>query len=91
MNLALGLALYFMIWWLTLFAVLPFGVRTQGEAGDVVDGTPESAPQTPRLWRTMLINSVVAAFVFVFVWFALDQDWLGLKIPPEYEVPASTQ
>lgn len=91
MSLALGLALYFMIWWMTLFAVLPFGVHTQGEAGDVVDGTPESAPQKPRLWRTMLINSVVAAFVFAFVWTALEQDWLGLKIPPDYEFPVSTQ
>lgn len=91
MNLALGLALYFMIWWLTLFTVLPFGVRTQGEAGDVVDGTPESAPQKPRLLRTMLINTVVAAFVFAFVWVALEQDWLGLKIPPEYEFPGNAQ
>lgn len=91
MNIALALALYFMIWWLTLFAVLPFGVRTQGEAGDVVEGTPESAPIRPRMLRTMLINSVVAAFVFAFVWTALEKDWLGLKIPPDYGLPAGVQ
>ncbi len=91
MNIALALALYFMIWWLTLFAVLPFGVRTQGEAGDVVEGTPESAPIRPRMLRTMLINSIVAAFVFAFVWTALEKDWLGLKIPPDYGLPAGVR
>lgn len=88
MSIALGIALYFMIWWMTLFAVLPFGVRTQGEAGKVVAGTPESAPFAPRIWRTMLINTVVAAFAFAFVWTALEKDWLGLKIPPEHDAPA---
>ena len=38
MSLTLGIVLYIMIWWMTLFAVLPIGVRTQGEAGEVVDG-----------------------------------------------------
>ena len=26
MNIVGGLALYFVIWWITLFAVLPFGI-----------------------------------------------------------------
>ena len=26
------LAVYFILWWLTLFVVLPFGQKTQGEA-----------------------------------------------------------
>ncbi len=79
MTLALGITLYIMIWWMTLFAVLPFGVKTQGEEGDVVPGTPESAPVRPRLIKTFLINTVVAALVFVLVWGALEYDWLGLR------------
>ncbi|MCB1491238.1 MAG: DUF1467 family protein, partial [Rhodobiaceae bacterium] len=31
MSIASGVAIYFLIWWLVLFAVLPFGVRTQAE------------------------------------------------------------
>lgn len=72
MSLTLGLALYFIIWWTTLFAVLPLGVRTQGEAGSVVPGTPESAPVTPRLLRVCVINTGVAAMVYGAV-------WLGVK------------
>lgn len=68
MSLTLCLATYFVIWWITLFTVLPFGLRTQEEEGEIVPGTPESAPAKPRLLRTFLINSVVAAVVFAFVW-----------------------
>ena len=88
MSLSLGIALYLMIWWMTLFAVLPFGIKTQGEAGEVVEGTPASAPVAPRLLRVVIINTFVAAVAFAFVWFALDRDWMGLYIPPENAPPA---
>jgi predicted secreted protein len=71
MSLTLGLALYFIIWWTVLFAVLPFGIRTQAEEGRVVPGTPESAPAQPPLIRIFLINTLVAAAVFFCVWGAI--------------------
>ena len=39
-----SLAVYFVVWWITLFAVLPFGLRTQAEDKHVILGTVESAP-----------------------------------------------
>jgi len=71
MSVTFGLAIYFVIWWTVLFAVLPFGVRTQGEAGEVVPGTPESAPVTPRLLRTFAITTIVAGAVFALVYAVL--------------------
>ncbi len=78
MTFVFGLALYAMIWWIVLFAVLPFGVRTQAEAGEVVPGTPESAPAQPRLGRVFLATTVIAAIVFALVWGTITYDWLGL-------------
>ncbi|MBN8912466.1 MAG: DUF1467 family protein [Rhizobiales bacterium] len=88
MSLSFGIALYLMIWFMTLFAVLPFGVKTQAEAGEIVAGTPASAPAAPRLLRIAIINTIVAAVAFAFVWTALDRDWLGLYIPPDQAAPA---
>jgi predicted secreted protein len=92
-SLAFGIALYFMIWWMVLFAVLPFGVRTQGEAGDVVPGTPASAPARPIMIRLFAANSVLAAIVFAGVWYALDQDWMHTATtpPPPPGVTSSPQ
>jgi predicted secreted protein len=82
-TLAFGLALYFMIWWLVLFTVLPFGVRTQEEVGEVVPGTPASAPDRPQLVRIFTINTALAAVVFGIVWIALGNDFFyPAEVPP---------
>ncbi|HXF53249.1 MAG TPA: DUF1467 family protein [Hyphomicrobiaceae bacterium] len=82
MSLTLGLALYFIIWWTTLFAVLPIGVRTQGEEGSVVPGTPESAPAKPRLVRIAVLNTILSTLVFALVWLALALGVVPLGEPP---------
>ena len=49
MTLAFAAAIYFIIWWIVLFAMLPIGVRTSEEAGEKASpGTAESAPHMPK-------------------------------------------
>ena len=72
MDILQSIAIYFFIWWITLFLVLPFGVRTQQEEGSVVPGTPESAPARPRLLRIALINTALATAVFIAVYLILQ-------------------
>lgn len=78
MSITLAIAIYFVIWWTTLFAVLPFGLKTQAEAGEVVPGTPESAPAKPRLLRIFLINTAVAATVFAVLWLLVRSQVFSL-------------
>ncbi len=80
MGITLSIAVYFIIWWTVLFAVLPLGVRTQGEDNSVVPGTPESAPSAPRMWRVFLLNTVVAAVVFAGVWVVITYRLIPLEI-----------
>jgi predicted secreted protein len=82
MSLTFGLAVYFVIWWLALFAVLPFGVRTQDEAGEVVPGTPGSAPAAPRLMRVVLITTLVAAVAFALFYFVYTRKLIRLDDIP---------
>jgi predicted secreted protein len=58
------IAVYVVIWWVVLFAVLPFGVRSQHETGEVVQGTEPGAPVRPRLLRKFLITGLIAALVW---------------------------
>lgn len=64
-------AIYFIVWWLTLFAVLPFGMKTQGEAQEVVPGTVESAPARFRGGRVVLITTIVSAIIYG-CWYVLS-------------------
>lgn len=72
MDRVMAVAIYIFIWWIVLFAVLPFGVRTQAEEGEVVPGTPESAPAKPNLLRIFLVNTLVATIVFAIVYAIIE-------------------
>ena len=64
MSLTTAIAIYFIIWWTVLFAVLPFGVRSQHESGTVAPGTDPGAPVIARVWEKLLWTTVVASVVF---------------------------
>lgn len=69
MTIGGGLAVYFVIWWVVLFVTLPFGVRSQIEAGEVEAGTEPGAPSIPLLLRKAMWTTVLAAVVFSGVWY----------------------
>lgn len=58
------IAYYVLFWWVTLFAVLSIGLRTQDEEGKVVLGTDPSAPGRPRLLRIFILNTLVSGVLF---------------------------
>jgi predicted secreted protein len=60
----LAVALFLTIWFVVLFAVLPFGVRSQHEAGEYVPGTDPGAPAEPRLLRKALFTTLFSLLVF---------------------------
>jgi predicted secreted protein len=59
---------YFICWWLTLFVVLPIGMRSQAEENQVVTGTISSAPARFRFWRVMAMTTVLSAAIYA-VWY----------------------
>ncbi len=74
-------ALYFMMWWILFLVILPFGVRSQAEEGEVVRGTTESAPQNPQMLKKVIINTIVTTIVFIaFYWFL--ESGLGAHLFP---------
>ena len=60
MTIGSFIAIYFVVWWTILFAVLPFGVRTQEEEGEVVLGSERSAPHRPMLIRNAVATNARA-------------------------------
>jgi predicted secreted protein len=70
MPVGTAIAIYFLIWWVTLFAVLPWGVRNQEEAGEVTLGTDPGAPAIHRLGRKLLWTTLIASVLFGISYFA---------------------
>ena len=74
-----AIAIYFIIWWLVLFLVLPWGVRNAEEAGDRVEaGNEAGAPVNPRLLRKAAYTTVLATIVFAAVYATITQGWITL-------------
>ncbi|MGD9738656.1 MAG: DUF1467 family protein [Bauldia sp.] len=72
-------AIYFVVWWLCLFIILPIGVRSQAEDSEgAIMGTTESAPARPRLLRRALATTVLAAVVVGVLYYA-NANW-GLTL-----------
>ncbi|MCQ8782657.1 DUF1467 family protein [Mangrovibrevibacter kandeliae] len=57
-------AVFFTVWWTVLFAILPIGMRSQAEEGNVTLGTDHGAPAEFRLWRKLL-HTTIASLVIV--------------------------
>ena len=88
MSTTTAIAIYFLIWWITLFAVLPWGVRNQEESGEVTPGTDPGAPATHRVWHKLGWTTVVATMVFGILYVAytrglIPYDFLmAISSPP---------
>jgi predicted secreted protein len=79
MTIPTAIAIYFLIWWLTLFAVLPWGVRSQHEGEGMVPGTDPGAPVIPRLWWKLLWTTLVSAVIFAILYLVYTSKLVTLE------------
>ena len=63
----LALAVYFTFWWVSLFAVLPFGVKSVHETDEVTPGVEPGAPVAPMLIRKAVLTTLLAAVAFAIL------------------------
>lgn len=90
MTITAALVLYAVTWFMTFFIVLPLRLKTQGEAGEVVPGTPQGAPHGEIVGRKAKITTVIATVIFAIlagiilsgVISVRDFDWRHI-MPPE--------
>ena len=67
-----AIAIYFVIWWTLLFAILPFRVKSQREAGAVSPGSDPGAPAVFHFGWYVGANTIVSAIVYaIFYWLLL--------------------
>jgi predicted secreted protein len=82
MPLATGIALYFVLWWLLLFVVLPWGVKGQHEDGGAVKGTEPGAPSQNRMKRKAVQTSILTAGVWIIIYVIVEFNLITLDNIP---------
>ena len=76
MPVTTALAIFFLIWWVVLFAVLPWGIRSQHEGQEIAPGTDPGAPTTARIGRKLLWTTLVAAAVYAVCAVVYLEHWV---------------
>ena len=71
-----GVVVYFLVWWVTLFAVLPLWV-TPAEPGD--PGHAAGAPARPRLLLKAAITTGVSAIIWLVIYAIVKSPWLSFR------------
>jgi predicted secreted protein len=76
MNWVTGLMVYAIVWWVVIFAVLPWGVRVPDEPEP---GHASSAPDKPMLWRKAAITTVVSAVIWFAIYLVIESDLISFR------------
>jgi predicted secreted protein len=74
-----GIAVYLVLWWIVLFAVLPWGVQPVGD--EAPPGAERGAPARPRLALKMAVTTVVAALLWGVVELVVLSDLVTFRQP----------
>jgi len=73
-----GVVAYVVIWWVVIFAVLPFGIRPTDE-GDL--GHAAGAPANPRLWFKAGVTTLVAAVLWLALFLLVNSNLISFREP----------
>ena len=76
MGWATGIAIYFTIWWVVIFAVLPWGVRPPDH---FETGHASGAPDNPQLGRKALITTVISAVIWLAIELIVRSDLISFR------------
>jgi predicted secreted protein len=71
-----GIVVYILVWWVTLFAVLPLWV-TPSDPDD--PGYAAGAPRHPRLGLKLAVATGVAAVIWVGIYIVVKEPWFSFR------------
>ena len=70
MTITAAAVLFAVTWFMVFFIVLPIRFTSQSEAGEVVPGTPQSAPADYLVKKKALITTAITVVLWgLIVWF----------------------
>ncbi len=84
-----AIVLYAVLWFMTFLVVIPFRLQTQGDVGEVLEGTHAGAPEHHNLKTKAKITTVLAAVMWGILFWIItsgaisvrDFDWFDRMAP----------
>ena len=76
MTWASGITVFLCIWWIVIFAILPFGVR-QADPDDPAYSV--GAPAKPMLWRKALFTTILSVVLWLLLDAVILSGWFSFR------------
>ncbi|HZT21041.1 MAG TPA: DUF1467 family protein [Dongiaceae bacterium] len=76
MNWLTGFVVYFLIWWVVLFAVLPWGIRRDENPEP---GHDPGAPVKTYLWLKVGVTTALSALFWLFAYWLITTPWISFR------------
>ena len=73
---ATDIAVYVLIWWVSLFTVLPIGANRSSHP---LPGTVESAPDNPRLLFKFALTTGIATVLWLILYVLVQSDVISFR------------
>jgi predicted secreted protein len=73
-----GIVVYVLVWWVVIFAILPWGARPPAKE-QLVPGQARGAPARPHLWFKAGITTLVAAVIWLIIWMIVHSDLISFR------------
>ncbi|MEM7188713.1 MAG: DUF1467 family protein [Pseudomonadota bacterium] len=89
MTITSAIVLFAVIWSVVFFIVLPFGMVSQAEDGEVEPGTPASAPANAQIMRKIVWTTGIATVVFLVVVLVITSRVITLDDIPFMTPPSA--
>lgn len=74
------LVVYLLVWWVTLFMVLPTGIRGQAEEGQIVKGTEPGAPVDSQMKRKIILTTIISTILWAIICAIIILDLVDLQM-----------
>lgn len=64
-----GIIVYLLVWWMTLFTVLPLWVkRSETHEADIDSGAPENS----HIKRKFILTSILSVFIWIIIYILIE-------------------
>ncbi len=87
MSVSIAIGLFFIVWWIVLFALLPFKMgEQQAPPGSDPFAEAAGAPSSPRLARKFILAAAISALIVGALYAAFAFDLISIG-----DIPASVE
>ena len=78
MDLYSGIAVYFIIWWLVFFLVLPLAISPPNP-DNLIPGQDRGAPESPKILKKLFIATAGSGALFLMFYYCIKYDIISLR------------